>query len=166
VAAPTAFAGQVADAGGVGNTRADLDAAYGPPTGETPDKLVVYRKDNVEYRVGLAPDINGRGTLIIEVPAASTAQPLTLEAAIAAARKLLPKDAQPPSPVPESNPEFAVQRFTSQSLLAALGPAAFQTAQAPPGQILAIYGRDAQGRITRIIVGIGNDPRALLDRGR
>jgi hypothetical protein len=150
----------------VGNTRADHDAAYGPPTGETPDKLVVYRKDSVEYRVGFVPDINGRSALIVEVPPTSGAQPLTLEAAIAAARKLLPKDAQPPSPVPESNTEFAVQRFTSQSLLAALGPAVFQAAQAPPGQIMAVYARDPQGRITRIIVGVGNEPRTLLDRGR
>src|SRR5437660_366335 len=56
---PTAFAGQVANAGGLGNTRSDVDAALGAPAGETPEHLVVYRKNNVEYHVGFVPDING-----------------------------------------------------------------------------------------------------------
>jgi hypothetical protein len=161
---PTPFSGQVSNTGGTGNTRQDLDAALGPPTGETPEHLVVYRKNNVEYHVDLAPDLNGRSTLIVEVPPT----PMALDAAMTEAKKLLPKDAQPPNPNPEGSDQFVVQRFTSDSLAQALGPDPFTAVQAQPGQLMALYVRDPTrgGQITRIIVGIGNDPGALLNRGR
>ena len=87
---------------------------------------------------------------------------------MAEARKLLPRDAQPPSPAPEGSDAFVVQRFTSPSLLAALGPEVFQATQSPPGQVLVVYARDPaqNGRITRIVVGVGNDPAEMLDRSR
>jgi hypothetical protein len=159
---PTPFAGQVSNAGGIGNTRADLQTALGAPAGETPEHLVVFRKDNLEYHVDLAPDLNGRVTLIVEIPQ----QPMTLEAAMAEARKMLPRDVQPPSPQPEGNDQFVAQRFTSQMLAQALGAEPFAAVQAQPGEMLAVYARDAGGRITRIVVGIGSDPSALLNRGR
>src|SRR6266542_110783 len=164
---PTPFAGQVSNPGGMGNTRADLQTAYGNPTGETPDHLVVFRKDNLEYHVGLAPDLNGRAILVVELPGQG-AQPWTPEAAMAEARQLLPKDVQPPSPAAEGGDQFIVQRFTSQSLAQALGDEPFTAVQAQPGQLLGVYARDPNqgGRITRIVVGIGNDPGALLNRGR
>jgi hypothetical protein len=146
----------------MGNTRQDLQAALGSPTGETPDHLVVFRKDNIEYHVDLAPDLNGRVTLIVEIPT----QPLTLDAAMTEARRFLPRDAQPPSPPPEGNDQFVAQRFTSQSLAQALGPDPFAAANARPGEMLAVYARDPSGRITRIVIGIGSDPGALLNRGR
>ena len=65
---PTPFAGQVSNSGGTGNTRSDLDAAHGPPAGETPEHLVVYRKNNFEYHVGFVPDPNGRASLIAVIP--------------------------------------------------------------------------------------------------
>jgi hypothetical protein len=161
-ATPTPFAGQVANAGGLGNTRADVDAALGPPTGETPDHLVAYRKNNVEYHVGFVPDLNGRAALIVELPQ----QPLALEQAQADAHKLLPKDAQPPNPTPEGNNAFAVERYTSQTLAQALPPQAFAAGGGQPGQFLIVYAKDPQGRITRSILGPGNDPNALMNEGR
>src|SRR5206468_10588606 len=87
-AGPTPFAGQVANPGGLGNTRADLDSAYGAAVGETPEHLVVYRKNNLEYHVGLVPDPNGRADLIVEVPQ-QNAQPWTQDQALAEGHKLL-----------------------------------------------------------------------------
>lgn len=157
---PTPFSGQVANSGGVGNTRSDLDAAYGTPLGETPEHLVVYRKGTFEYHVQLVPDINGRAALIAQLPQQG-AQPLTLEAAQAEARKLLPTDAQPANPTPEGNADFVVQRFSSNLLGQALPSTANQG-----GQLMAVYARDSAGRITRLVVGAGNDPQALLNAGR
>ena len=93
---------------------------------------------------------------------------MTLDLAMAEAKKLLPKDAQPPNPTPEGSDQFVAQRFTSQSLAQALGPDPFRAVNAQPGEMMALFVRDpAQGgRITRIIVGIGNDAGALLNRGR
>jgi hypothetical protein len=164
---PTAFSGQVANAGGLGNTRADVDAAFGPPTGETPEHLVAYRKGTTEYHVQFLPDLNGRAALIAALPQTNAA-PLTLEAAQAAAHALLPKDAQPPNPQPEGNAQFVVERFTSQSLAQALPASAFSTGGGSPGQFLIVYARDANqgGRITRFVIGPGNDPNALLNAGR
>jgi len=159
-------AGPVAGPGGIGNARSDLDAAYGAPTGETPQHLVVYRANNVEHRVEFAPDPNGRAVLIAVIPPENP--PLTLEAAMTQARALLPRDAQPPSAPPEGNAAFVVQRYTSQSLLNALGPEVFEAAQTPPGQVLVVFARDPaqNGRVTRIVVGVGNDPAAMIDRSR
>ena len=123
---------------------------------------MVFRKDNIEYHVDLAPDLNGRETLVAVIPQ----QPMTQEAASADARKFVPRDVQPPNPQPEGNQQFVVQRFTSQTLAQALGPEPFAAVQAQPGELLAVYVRDQGGRITRIVVGIGNDPSALVNRGR
>jgi hypothetical protein len=104
--------------------------------------------------------------LIAVIPPANP--PLTLEAAMTQARALLPRDAQPPSASPEGNDAFVVQRYTSQSLLNALGPEVFEAAQTPPGQVLVVFARDPaqNGRVTRIVVGVGNDPAGMLDRSR
>lgn len=161
---PTLFAGQVANAGGLGNTRADFDTAYGPPTGETPEHLVVYRKNNFEYHVGFVTDSNGRAALIVLVPQQN--QTLTLEQAQTAAHQLLPKDAQPPNQTPEGNNQFVVERYTSQTLAQALPPDAFSANKGQPGQFLLVYVKEQQGRITRIILGPGNDPNALINQGR
>jgi|SRR5579859_7368445 len=166
-ASPTPFAGQVANAGGLGNTRSDLDAAYGAPAGETPDHLVVYRKNNIEYHVGFVPDPNGRAALIAELPQGS-AQPWALDQAMTEGHRLLPKDAQPPNPQPEGNDQFVVERYTSQLLGQALPAQVFTANKGQPGQFLIVYVKDsAQGnRITRIILGPGTDPQALINQGR
>jgi hypothetical protein len=163
-ASPTPFAGQVANAGGLGNTRSDFDAAYGAASGETPEHLVVYRKGSFEYHVGFAPDINGRAALVVLLPQQN--QTLTLEQAQAEAHKLLPKDAQPPNPTAEGSNQFVVERYTSQTLAQALPPEAFTPGNGQPGQFLLVYVRDQQGRITRAILGPGNDPNALVNQGR
>jgi hypothetical protein len=161
----TPFSGQVANAGGVGNTRSDFEAAYGPPAGETPEHLVVYRKNNFEYHVGFAPDPNGRAALVVVQPQPQpTAPPLTIEQAMTEAHKLLPKDAQPPNPQPEGNDQLVVERYTSQSLAQALPPEVFTANKGQPGQFMIVYVRDPaqQARITRFILGPGNDPNALI----
>jgi hypothetical protein len=161
--APTGFSGQVSAGGGLGNTRSDMDAAYGGPVGETPDHLVVYRKSNVEDHVLLVPDLNGRAAVIVQIPPASTDQ----AQAQAQAHSLLPRDAQPPNAAPEGNAQFVVQRYTSQALAQALPPEALSSIPgAQPGQFLIVYALDAQGRVTRWAIGVGNDPNALLNLER
>jgi hypothetical protein len=157
----------VANAGGLGNTRTDLDAAYGPSTGETPDHLIVYRKNNLEYHVGFVPDPNGRAAVIAELPQ-PPAQPWTREQALGEGHKLLPKDAQPPNPQPEGNDQFIVERYTSQSLAQALPAEVFTANKGQPGQFVVVYGKDSApgGRITRIALGPGNDPQAVINQGR
>ena len=155
----------MANAGGLGNARSDLEGAYGGPVGETPEHLVVFRKNNFEFHVSFVPDINGRAELIVQVPQQPN-QALALEQAQAEAHKLLPKDAQPPNQTPEGNNQFAVERYTSQSLAQALPPDVFSANGGTPGQLLAVYVKDPQGRITRWIVGAGNDPNALMNQGR
>jgi hypothetical protein len=127
----------------------------------------VYRKNNIEYHVGFVPDPNGRAALIVELPPQG-AQSFTLEQVMAEARKLLPKDAQPPNPTAEGNDRFVVERYTSQSLAQALPAAAFTATTGQPGQFLAVYVRDPQQqeRITRLILGPGNDPQALINLGQ
>jgi hypothetical protein len=158
---PTPFAGQVSAAGGAGNTRQDLDSAYGAPTGQTPDLLVAYRKGTTEYHVGYTPD-PARAWLIEELVPQGT--PMTLEQAMAEARKLFPRDTQPRGGQPEGNNQFVVERFRSPTLGQAIPPEQFQQRGGNPGDFLAVYARDpAQaGRIARIIVGIGDDPNVLL----
>ena len=164
---PTPFAGQVAAAGGLGNTRSDLDTAYGPPAGETPDHLVVYRKGTAEYHVSFVPDPQGRAAIVVELPGQGQ-QPWALDAATAEARKLLPRDAQPPTAPQEGNDQFVAERYTSATLAQALPAAAFTSSGGQPGQFMVVYVKDPQpgGRITRIVVGAGNDPQALMTRGR
>lgn len=162
---PTPFAGQVSAAGGFGNTRSDVDAAYGAPAGETPDHLVVYRKPPAEFHVGFVPDPQGRAALIVEVPVQGQ-QPWDLAAATAEGHKLLPRDRQPPTPQQEGNDQFVVERYTSAQLGQALPAQVFEANKGQPGQFLAVYVKDPQqgGRITRIIIGPGNDPQALIQQ--
>jgi hypothetical protein len=155
---PTPFSGQVSAGGGLGNTRSDIDAAYGGPVGETPDHLAVYRKNNFEFHVQFVPDLNGRAAVVGQLP--QNNQPLDLAAAQAEAHRLLPRDAQPPNQTPEGNAQFVVERYTSQALAQALPD------QSQGGQFMIVYARDAQGKITRWVLGPGNDPNALLQLGR
>lgn len=151
----------MAPAGGLGNTRQDLDAAYGPPAGETPGKLVVYRKDNTEYRVEFTPE-PPRDMLLVKVLPQNA--PIALDAAIQESRRFFPKDTQPRASGPEGNDQFVVERFLSPTLAQALPAQVFEQRKGQPGEFLAVYTRNQQGQITRVIVGVGNDPSALIQR--
>jgi len=102
---------QVSPLGGLGNTDADLVAAFGPPVGESANRLAVYR---VGHRAQLA-DVPGesarRAVLVADVPPSDG--PLTFDAAVTRSRGLLPNDAQPRAHGPEGNQRFIVERFTS-----------------------------------------------------
>lgn len=164
---PTSFTGQVANAGGLGNTRSDFDAAYGAVVGETPGHLVIYRMNNIEYHVSYVPDPNGRAALIVELPQQNQ-QPWPLDQATTEAHKLLPNDAQPPNPQPEGNDQYMVERYTSQTLAQPLPADVFTANKGQPGQFLIVYVKDTSqpGRLNRIIIGPGNDPQALITQGR
>ncbi len=159
----TPAAGQVSPPGGLGNTEEDVQAADGPPTGETPRGLVVYRKASTEYRVGytVAPR---RSLLVAQVPPQNA--PMTFDAARAASRNLIPFDTQPRAPQPEGNSQFIVERFTSPSLAHVVPPGLVGEVGVSPGDFVIAYARNGQGAITRIVVGAGDDPNALLDRSQ
>jgi hypothetical protein len=145
----------------LGNTRSDFDSAYGAPTGQTPQGLVAYSKNNYEYHVAFVPDINGRASMVVTLP--PNGQPVALEQAQSQAHALLPKDAQPPNPTPEGNAQFVAERYNSQSLAQALPPQTF--GNSAPGDFMIVYLKDAQGRVTRWIMGPGDDPNALITAG-
>jgi len=163
VAATPTVAGQVAAPGGLGNTRPDFETAYGAPAGETPtSRLVVYRKDAIEYRVGFAPTDPPRAQLVIQVPAQNAPQPLS--AMQAEARRLAPRDAQPRGTQPEGNQDFVVERFTSPTLARALPADVFQAARGQPGDFIVVYLRNPQGAITRLALAAGDDVEAVRAR--
>ena len=156
--------GQVSAPGGLGNTRADLEAAYGAPTGETPiNHLVVFRKDSTEYRAEFVPiGSASRGPCCRRFRRRTT----TLQAsqAQAEARRLAPLDAQPRGGTAEGNQEFAVERFTSAALGRALPPEVFEQARGQPGDFIVVYVRNAQGAISRLGVAAGDDVDAVRSR--
>jgi hypothetical protein len=150
---PTPFAGEVSLPGGLGNTRPDVGKVLGPPVGETVDKLVVFRPSGREVHVLFTPD-PPRAALLVLVPGSR----MTFSAAVNEARRYLPKDTQPRIDAPEGNPQFIVERFASPVLADALG--------IPSGDFSVIYTRDAQGNVTKIVFGLGDDIDALLEASR
>ena len=150
---PTPFAGEPAPSGGLGNTRADLEKAFGAPTGETSGKLVVFRQPGRDYHVQFTPD-PPRAALVTEV----LAPPLSFDAAVGESRKLLPSDTRPRAAAPEGNSQFVVERFSSASLAEALG--------VDSGDFSVIYTRATPATFSSIIVGLGDDFDALIAQSR
>ena len=158
---------QISARGGLGNTDTDLVSAFGSPIGESKTGLAVYRSTvgNVERRAQLAdlPTGSGRRALLVaDVPPADA--PLTFDAAVSVSRGLLPNDVQPRAARPEGNQRFAVERFTSPALAAALPAQWFVDRQGQPGDLIVVYGRRADGRIAFVAVAIGDDANSLLSR--
>lgn len=148
---PTPFVGEPALPGGLGNTRFDMQKAFGQPRGETPGKLMVFQDAGREVRVALTPD-PPRAALIALVPTAA----MTFDAALRESRKLFPRDARPRADAPEGNPSFVVERFASPTLGLALGSEDFSV----------IYPRDAKGNITSVVLGLGDDFEGLIEQAQ
>ncbi len=146
---PTPFAGEPSLPGGIGNTRVNLEKAFGMATGETGGKLVVFHQPGHEVHVRFTPD-PPRAQLVVE----QFATPITFDAAMRESRKLLPTDTRPRADAPEGNPEFVVERFTSPLLATVLG--------LDSGDFSVLYTRDAKGAITSIVLGMGDDLAAIL----
>jgi LPXTG-site transpeptidase (sortase) family protein len=152
---------QVSPRGGLGNTDSDLAAGYGGPVGQSAAGLAVYRRAGAEHQAALleAGAQVRRAAVVVDRLAA----PLSLEAAARESRGLLPKDTQPRSAGPEGNARFVVERFSSPALAEAVPAEWFQTRGAQPGEFIVVYAKAADGRITDIVAGVGNDPSGLLD---
>lgn len=161
VASPAPAEEPASAPGGLGNPRSDFDATYGSPAGQTPNGLIVYRDNNFEYHAAFVPDLNGRSALLVLIPQSPPTVPL--DQAQTLAHSLLPRDVEPPETTPEVNDQFAVEHFTSQLLAQALPSSAFAAGGGEPGQLLIVYQKNAQGDITRWMLGAGNDPNALID---
>lgn len=145
------YVGEPSLAGGIGNTRVDLERVLGRASGETPGKLVVFRQPGRELHVVFTPD-PPRAALVAEMFASGNR--MRFDAAVREARKLLPTDSLPRAAGPEGNSQFVVERFTSPSLAQALGSADFSV----------VYTRDKTGSITSILVGLGDDFEAVLQQ--
>jgi hypothetical protein len=157
-------AAQVAAAGGLGNTDADLARAFGGPVGMSRSNLAVYRRDGIERQAqlvdaGSAPQ-ERRAALVVERARADT--PFSMDEAMRRARGLLPRDAQPRSATPDGNGRFMVEYFASEALERALPPDLFTERNAQPGEFMVIYLRRPDGRISDILLSVGNDPSAAL----
>jgi LPXTG-site transpeptidase (sortase) family protein len=146
---PTPYAGEPSLAGGLGNTRVNLEKAFGYATGETSGGLVVFRQPDAEVHVRFSPD-PPRAALVAFVPSAS----IGFDAAVSQARKWFPADTRPRTAGPEGNASFVVERFTSQSLAQALS--------LPSGDFSVIYSKDAKGSISSIVLTPGDDIDAAL----
>jgi LPXTG-site transpeptidase (sortase) family protein len=160
--APVSKSAPVAPIGGLGTTDSDLTSAFGKPAGETAQHLAVY-KSGGEHRAQLV-DIGDtrRAVMVAQVPA--TSSPLMMDAAHAAAKRLLPNDAKPRGDgKPEGNSRFVVERYSSQALADLLPASFFTDRHGSPGDVLVVYERRPDGRIAAVLVGIGDDAQALLN---
>ncbi|MBV9355888.1 MAG: hypothetical protein JO023_10215 [Chloroflexi bacterium] len=159
---PQAAAGGAFDhaspSGGLGNTRGNVDTAFGTSTGELPGALVVYRKGgDVQYRVTFTTD-RPRAAIIAEVEQAGP--PWTMDTATGESRKLFPRDSQPRGAAPETSGQRTLERFHSSWLAQAMPvePALGGT----PGDFLVVYEKNDQDQVTDIVVGIGDSADQLL----
>jgi LPXTG-site transpeptidase (sortase) family protein len=150
---PTPYAGEPALPGGLGNSRADLGKLFGSPLGETAAKLVVFRQPGREYHVHFTPD-PPRAAMLVILPATR----VSFDAAVQESRTFFPRDAEPRVDVPEGNPLFIVERFSSVTLGSALST--------DSGDFSVIYTRDGQGQVTKIVLGLGDDVDELLEASR
>ena len=150
---PTPFAGEPSAAGGIGNTRHDLEKAFGFATGETGGKLVVFRPDAGDVHVRFTPD-PPRAQLVSE----DFRTPISFDAAVRAARRLMPTDTRPRVAAPEGNSQIIVERFASTSLAQALGTTS--------DDFSVVYTRDARGAIGNLLIGVGDDIDALMADAR
>jgi LPXTG-site transpeptidase (sortase) family protein len=153
----------VSPPGGLGNTDADLAKAYGGPVGEATGGLAVYHMWGSEYRAAFGDPGDGsprRALMVARVPAAG--ESFSLDEAKKLARDLLPKDAQARGRGPEGNPNFVVERFRSRVLATAVPGQWFEDRQSSPGDFLVVYARQGDGRVTDVVVGIGDDAEGLL----
>jgi LPXTG-site transpeptidase (sortase) family protein len=157
---------------GLGAERAQLDEALGPPLGETPGKLVVYRQGSIEYHVRFTPD-PARAELISFATVASGGA-LPIPTAVEDAHAEFPTDAEMRTQAPDGPPNLVVERYASPALAQALGGgsgADAGDAQVDPtsaaGNFIAAYARDATGGVKRVVMASGDDPdQALLDAAR
>ena len=156
---------QLSPPGGLGNTDSNLASAFGPPRGESADKLAVYpaHDQHLEQRAQLVEVPSSplrRAVLVAAIPPSGS--PLPFEDAVRLSRSLLPNDTQPRAAGPDGNPRFVVERFTSPSLAALLPPEWFADRQAQPGDFLVVYARRPDGRVASFVVGVGDTPDTLL----
>ena len=150
---PTPFAGEPALPGGIGNTRVDLERAFGYATGETGGKLVVFHQPGREEYVRFTPDPPRAALLSVLFQT-----PLPFDRAVAESRKLFPSDAAPRTDAPEGNAELIVERFTSPHLATVLG--------LQSGNFSVIYTKDARGQITSMVLSPGDDIDAIVSDSR
>jgi len=148
--------------GGLGNTDADLARAYGGPIGESPENLTVYQRNGVERRAQFveASGQQRRATVVIERARADAS--FSLDEARRRATALLPRDAETRSSAPDGNGRFVVEYFSSASLERTLPAEWFTDRQVEPGDVVAVYRRRPDGRVSDVLVGIGSDPSELL----
>jgi hypothetical protein len=152
---------QLSAPGGLGNTDADLAKAFGAPVGEASGGLAVYHANGVEYRAAYTDTTNPparRAAMIARLPA----KPMSLDDARKQAQALLPKDAVRRGSAPEGNDKYVLERYSSPALADALPPQGYAEGESDPGDFLVVYTRLPDGRITDIVVGLGNDAEGLL----
>jgi LPXTG-site transpeptidase (sortase) family protein len=145
--------GSVSVPGGLGAARPTFDAAYGPPVGETPSKLVVYRKGSVEYHVRFTPDPpRARVITLASTDGSGTLSPAT---AVERVQALFPPDARVLRLVgPESDAGVFVGRMASAELAKAM--------ELRLGHFLVAYSRNAAGVITQSVAAVGDNLDAAI----
>jgi LPXTG-site transpeptidase (sortase) family protein len=157
-AAPAVDPDAVLAQAGLGAMRGTFDATLGAPLGETPGKLVVYRRGSNEYHVEFTPD-PPRAELI-DILAMGPDTSLSIPTAVVRSRSAFPSDATPRTAAPEQVANTIVERFWSAAVAETLGQP-IRGGQA--GDFVAVYARDARGEVTHVVVGSGDDPAGALN---
>lgn len=159
-ASPTPFAGQPSSSGGLGNTQADVQGAYGAPTGQNSSNLVAYTKGSTDYRVEFSQPSSRADVEAVLLPPQGTVPVTTAEQQT---RPLFPLDAQPTDSGPQGNPQYTLERFTSPMLAQIFPASLFQSGDGQPGSFIAVYLMAGQGdQVSRIIVGAGDNADTLI----
>jgi LPXTG-site transpeptidase (sortase) family protein len=148
---------------GLGAERSALDRRWGPPLGETPGKLVVYRQGAVEFHVAFTPE--PPRARLISVQSLGPGATLNLPKAVERARAEFPADTAPRIPAPEGGPGIVVERMTSAALAGVLGDDSDSNvvSGSNPGDFMVVYQRDASGTVTRVVVAAGDNVAAAID---
>jgi hypothetical protein len=102
-----------------------------------------------------------RASLVVQHAPVDTG--LSLDQAVQNSRGFFPKEALPRSAGPEGNASFIVERFFSAVLASALPADWFVARHGEPGDFVVVYARRPDGRISDILLGIGDDPSGLLE---
>jgi len=133
--------------GGLGNTRRDLEGIYGRPTG-LQGTMTAY--DDGKYA---ATYVDDRATAVL---LSFSADPVTLAAARARARSLLPSDAVFVGTL-GAGPSRVADVYQSAHLGTAV---ATPPAGTPKGQLAVIYDLDTSGGVKNVLLTVGQVPQS------
>lgn len=150
---PAALVDEPAPAGGIGNTRSNIEQVYGQPTGLT-GTMIGYKngQDAATYTHDRAT------SLLVSFPGQDQ---LTLQAAHSRIQSLLPTDVSFVGTLSVGSNRTA--EIYNSSRLAKYVPST--DPKVPAGVIAVVYQTDAQGHVTQALLNVGGLPPSASRAG-